>query len=150
MKSPSDEIPLHLRALIQADAKDALTLYSALTIGPPCDDVAAFCHVIAHAGTTVFGAFKSGNLASMVTLHILPNVTWGGRPYGLIENVITRPDHRRTGLGRAALEHALARAWEADAYKVMLLTGQKRGALGFYTAVGFSSEDKHGLVIRSP
>ena len=32
----------------------------------------------------------------------------------------------------------------------MLLTGQKRGATGFYEAVGFNREDKTGLTLRFP
>lgn len=84
----------------------------------------------------------------MATLHLLPNVTWNARPYGLIENVVTSEPYRGRGLGRAVLESAIAQAWKADAFKVMLMTGQKRDAKGFYDSVGFSSEDKHAMVIR--
>lgn len=85
----------------------------------------------------------------MATLHLLPNVTWGGRPYGLVENVVTHPKHRRSGIGRAVLTAALDHAWTHQAYKVMLMTGDKRGVRGFYEAVGFSAEDKHAMVIRA-
>ena len=33
---------------------------------------------------------------------------------------------------------------------LMLLTGQRRGAKGFYESVGFSSEDKFAMVMRKP
>ncbi|MGA9252959.1 MAG: GNAT family N-acetyltransferase [Roseobacter sp.] len=103
-----------------------------------------------HPGTSISGAFTRDGLVAMATLHLLPNVTWNARPYGLVENVVTRADHRKRGFGRAVLEQLLATAWAANAYKVMLMTGQKRGALGFYQSVGFTQEDKHGLVIRCP
>lgn len=142
--------PVTHRTLTAADAEPALALYNDLTLGPPCTDREAFFAVIGHPGTCVCGAFEGTALAAMVTLHLLPNVTWGGRPYGLIENVVTRAQSRKRGFGRSVMLFALDKAWAADAYKVMLLSGQKRGALGFYTSVGFSQEDKHGLIIRRP
>lgn len=139
-----------IRRLVRADAADALALYSELTFGPKTLDAQAFERVLEHDGTTVFGAEVDGNIRAMVTLHLLPNVTWNARPYGLIENVITALPYRRTGLGRKVLSAAVTAAWEADAYKVMLMTGKKRGAAGFYEATGFSREDKDALVIRRP
>lgn len=137
-----------LRPLRRSDAAAALGLYTELTLGPRTQSPEAFYAVLDHPGTSVFGVFNEAKLAAMVTLHLLPNVTWDARPYGLIENVITQKSQRRQGYGRAVLSHAIAQAWAADAYKVMLMTGQKRGAQGFYHAVGFSSEDKHAMVIR--
>lgn len=139
-----------LRDLVRADAEAALALYSELTLGPPCTAPEAFFTVLDHPGTSITGAFDQVGLVSMATLHLLPNVTWNARPYGVVENVVTRSDQRKRGFGRAVLDRLLAKAWAVDAYKVMLLTGQKRGALGFYQAVGFTQEDKHGLVIRRP
>ena len=139
-----------IRPLTKADAVNALALYSELTLGPPTEDPAAFQAVLNHPGTTVFGAQVNEQLAAMVTLHVLPNVTWNARPYALIENVITSSAYRRRGLGRDVMQHAIQTAWKADCYKVMLMTGQKRGATGFYQAVGFSSEDKFAMVIRRP
>ncbi len=84
----------------------------------------------------------------MVTLHLLPNVLWDKRPYGLIENVVTRASHQRRGYGRLVMQGAIDAAWDADAYKLMLMTGTGRGATGFYEALGFSSKDKFAMVIR--
>ena len=46
------------------------------------------------------------------------------------------------------IEAALAHARAQDAYKVMLLTNRDRDALGFYLALGFDQEAKHGLIQR--
>ena len=93
------------------------------------------------------GAYADGFLAATCTLIVVPNLTHGGRPYGLIENVVTHPDHQRRGLGTAVLTHALQAAWERHCYKVMLLTGSKtEGKLQFYEQVGFKCGVKTGFV----
>ncbi len=143
-------MPPQVRPLTVSDTSDALFLYAALTLGPKEVSAQAFHDVLAHPGTTVFGAADDGVVIGMATLHLLPNVTWDARPYGLAENIVTHPAHRQKGIGRAVLEAALSHAWAAQAYKVMLMTGQKRKAKGFYESVGFSSEDKHAMVIRRP
>lgn len=137
-----------VRALTRDDAGQALVLYNELTAGPPTHDPAAFDVVLDHPGTAVFGVFDQETLASMVTLHLLPNVLWNARPYGLIENVVTRAELQRRGHGRRAMQAAIDAAWAADAYKIMLMTGQGRGATGFYEALGFTSKDKFAMVMR--
>ncbi|MEP5731926.1 MAG: GNAT family N-acetyltransferase [Sulfitobacter sp.] len=137
-----------LRTLGHQDANEALILYNELTVGPEQKDPAVFQAVIDHPGTQVFGAFSESALAAIVTLHLLPNVLWDARPYALIENVVTGRHFRRRGFGRQIMEHAIAAAWASGAYKIMLMTGQKRGAVGFYEALGFSSEDKFAMVMR--
>lgn len=139
---------MRIRELTVDDTADALSLYSDLTFGPPCDDGAAFLAVLSHPGTCIVGAEDADRVIGMVTLHLLPNVTWGARPYGLIENVVTATAHRGKGVGRLVMQGAIDRAWAAEAYKIMLLTGQKRGARGFYEAMGFGAEDKTGMVLR--
>ena len=95
------------------------------------------------------GAYWNGSLVATCTLVVVPNLTRGGRPYGLIENVVTHPDYRRRGLGTAVLKHALQIAWERGCYKVMLLTGSKNEAtLRFYEQAGFERGVKTGFVAR--
>jgi GNAT superfamily N-acetyltransferase len=84
---------------------------------------------------------------SSCTLTIVPNLTRGARPYGLIENVVTHSDYRRQGLGRAILRHALQVAWDANCYKVMLLTSSKRPEVHrFYEEAGFKKNIKTGFI----
>jgi GNAT superfamily N-acetyltransferase len=90
-----------------------------------------------------------GRLVSTCTLTIIPNLTRGARPYGLIENVVTHPEYRRRGLGTSLLHRALQMAWEHSCYKVMLLTGRKDEAtLRFYEQAGFEGGVKTGFVAR--
>ncbi|MEX0370881.1 MAG: GNAT family N-acetyltransferase, partial [Tateyamaria sp.] len=97
---------------------------------------------------SVWGAFAEQTLVAMATLHVLPNVTQGGRPYALIENVVTHAGHRGTGAGRRVMDAAIAAAWDADCYKIMLLTGRTAEARGFYEKLGFVADEKWGMTIR--
>jgi ribosomal protein S18 acetylase RimI-like enzyme len=92
-----------------------------------------------------------GRFVGSCTLAIVPNLTRGARPYGLIENVVTHTDYRRRGIGTAVLRHALGIAWAENCYKVMLLTGTKKeGTLRFYEKAGFRRGVKIGLIARPP
>ncbi len=66
-----------------------------------------------------------------------------GRPFAVIENVVTLARHRRKGLGRALLQAAQDRAWAASSYKIMIATGRTdEGVLRFYEEAGFSKGGK--------
>jgi GNAT superfamily N-acetyltransferase len=92
-------------------------------------------------------AKAGGLLVSTCTLSIIPNLTRGARPYGLIENVVTHPDYRGRGISTAVLTEALSVAWSAGCYKVMLLSGRKDQATKhFYEQAGFRSGVKLGFV----
>ena len=68
----------------------------------------------------------------------------------LIENVVTHREHRNKGWGKAVLKHALAHAWSAGCYKVMLLTGRKEESVfRFYEGAGFSRHGKQAFVARA-
>lgn len=139
---------MKLRPLTQSDWPDAEAHYWELTKSSAVGDDTVFARVLSHPGTAVLGGECDGRIVSMVTLHILPNLTYGGRPYGLIENVVTAKAHRGQGLARAVMEFALQSATDQGCYKVMLLTGRGRDAKGFYEAVGFNADEKWGMMIR--
>ena len=100
---------LSVRPLTSHDAAGALRLYDILTLGPKGARVADFERVIDHPGTTVLGLADDTSVLAMVTLHLLPNVTFGGRPYGLIENVVVDPDHRGRGMVAPSLRQPSSR-----------------------------------------
>jgi GNAT superfamily N-acetyltransferase len=97
------------------------------------------------------GCFEEDSLVSSCTITLIPNLTRACRPYGVIENVVTHAAYRGRGLGKRVLQEALAFAWAADCYKVMLLTGrQDASTLRFYEAAGFSRDGKTGFIARPP
>lgn len=89
-------------------------------------------------GSAVLLGEKNGKALTTCTLIIVPNISRGGRPYAIIENVVTHPDHRGKGLGKVILDAACERAWNSDCYKVMLSTGSTRpSTLSFYESADF-------------
>ena len=140
------------RALTLADFADAYALYTDL-VGPermaPADlALVQFRALLSHPGTTVIGAERGGKVLAMATLHLLPNLGYLGRPYALVENVVTLRTNHGQGLGRAVMQSLIARAWAAEAYKIMLLTGQHNTAKGFYAKLGFDPDEKQAMTLR--
>ena len=143
---------LLVRAAEQADLPALLELYrdlnprdSPLGLG---DATRVWRQVANYEGCTIFVGVLENALVTSCTLVVVPNLTRGGLPYALIENVVTGASHRKRGYGAAVLKHAIAEAWKHDCYKVMLLTGSKNPAtLKFYSDVGFE-QNKTGFQIR--
>jgi ribosomal protein S18 acetylase RimI-like enzyme len=92
-------------------------------------------------------AEANSEIAGACLLALIPNLTRGARPYGLIENVVTHGDYRRQGIGTALLHHALGIARHHNCYKVMLMTSSKSEAVhDFYEQAGFTKGIKTGFV----
>ncbi len=145
--------PIIVREVIEAELPALLHLYTHLNPNDPplpLDEAAdIWTPMVRDPNRCVYGAYGEGELIAMCELIVIPNLTRGGRPYALIENVVTHSDHRRCGYGAAILKHALEAAWKRGCYKVMLLTGSKNEAtLRFYENAGFRRGDKTGFVAR--
>lgn len=90
---------------------------------------------------------EDGRLVSTCTLAIIKNLTRSGRPFGLIENVVTHREYRKRGYGTAILQKAVEIARDNNCYKVMLLTGRKEeSTLRFYERAGFERGRKTGFI----
>ena len=144
-----------IRPATPADLPGVLSLYRQLNPDDPVLDPAAAQSVwealLTCGLTTPFVADVGGRLVSSCTLAIVPNLSRSARPYGVIENVVTDAAHRQRGLGRAVLHAALAKAWAANCYKVLLATGSKRDStLRFYQDAGFERDAKTYFEIRRP
>jgi GNAT superfamily N-acetyltransferase len=102
-------------------------------------------------GLHVFVAEQDGSLVATCYLNVIPNLTRGAAPYAILENVVTTARLRGTGLGKAVVRHALAFAWGAGCYKVMLQTGSRRPAThAFYRTCGFLDDEKFAFLARPP
>ena len=142
------------RAAERGDLPSLLALYRQLNPDDPSiEDTQAderFEQMLTHPGLTIFVADIGGVLVSSVMLVVIPNLTRGGAPYALIENVVTHSAHRKLGHARLLIDKAVSSAWAAGCYKVMLQTGTKEEAtLRFYANCGFS-QNKTGFQIRRP
>lgn len=90
---------------------------------------------------------KDGEIVSSCVCVVILNLTRNVRPYALIENVVTHPDHRKQGFASACLDYAKEIAQRENCYKIMLLTGAKDDSiLNFYRKSGFNSSDKTAFV----
>jgi GNAT superfamily N-acetyltransferase len=103
-----------------------------------------------YPGSSILVGMRGDALVATCTLIVIPNLTRCGRPYALIENVVTDAQHRKRGHGRLILAAAMSGAWRHGCYKVMLLTGSKDPAtLRFYEEAGFEPS-KTGFQARRP
>jgi GNAT superfamily N-acetyltransferase len=143
---------LLVRSIVNADLPSLLELYRDLhPSDPPLtleDATSIWQQLSRYAGSSIFVGEQQNVLVTTCTLIVVPNLTRGGLPYALIENVVTGSHHRKQGNGGAVVKHAIAAAWQLNCYKVMLLTGSKDPAtLKFYREVGFE-QNKTGFQIR--
>lgn len=144
---------METRELKDSELPQLLSLYTHLhTSDEPLPDQKivdqTWSHIQSNPDFKYFGVFDN-NLVSSCTLSIIPNLTRGCRPYGLIENVVTAPSHRRRGFGKQVLQYALEHAWDRKCYKVMLCTGRKdEGTYKFYESAGFDRHAKQAFQIK--
>ncbi len=111
------------------------------------DQEKAFHEIRSRPGNHLFVLEAEGRIISSCILHILPNLTRGARPYGLVENVVTRREYRGLGYATRLLTAALQRAWTEDCYKVMLMTGRTDPAVfRLYEKAGFLRGKKEALI----
>ncbi|MFC2033943.1 GNAT family N-acetyltransferase [Chloroflexota bacterium] len=129
-----------------------LHLHSSDDSSPENEVVKSIWHEIkSNPNLKYFGLYIKGKLVSSCTIIIVPNLTRGFRPYGVIENVVTHNNFRRNSYGKAILSHALKYAWERNCYKVMLQTGRKdEGTYQFYESVGFDRYAKKAFLAKPP
>jgi len=105
--------------------------------------------MVSRPGLWVYVMCHAERLVSTCTLIVIPNVTRAGRPYAVIENVVTHRDYRRRGFGRATLEHAIRTALDMDCYRVTLVASPRNApAKAFYESLGFDGS-RTGYQIRN-
>jgi GNAT superfamily N-acetyltransferase len=141
-----------IRTALPSDLEGLLKLYPHLSPSdePISRDLAAsrLDEINQLPGSAVLLGLLGDDLGASCTLIISPNLTNGGKPYALIETVVTDALHRGQGYGTRLLRDAVAAAWEAGCYKVMLLTGSKQpSTLKFYENAGFE-QSKTGFQMR--
>jgi GNAT superfamily N-acetyltransferase len=145
---------MRIRELTEHDLPALLVLYAHLHDSdlpqPPAAILAAVWDAIRHNDSIrYFGVFAGDQLVSSCNITVIPNLTRGCAPYGLIENVVTHKRHRGQGHGTAVLKAALDFAWSRECYKVMLMTGRlDEGTFSFYEKAGFTRNVKEAFVAK--
>ena len=149
------EDELLLRDLIDGDLEPLLGLYSELhSDDEPIDPARAkaiWSATLANPDDIYLGGFVGDELVTSCTVAVVLNLTRGGRPYAVIENVVTSAAHRRKGYASLLLRAAIHRCWLRDCYKVMLMSAAGRTeAHAFYESLGFDRRSKQAFILKRP
>jgi GNAT superfamily N-acetyltransferase len=76
-----------------------------------------------------------------IELLVVPNLSHNGTPFAFLENLIVTEKHRKRGLGRMLLEHAVGLARESGCHMVELCSDVRRKeAHKLYSSMGFESQ----------
>lgn len=121
---------------------DLLALYGELHPDdpPPDHDLArrSWQAIEAQNGRTILVAESAFAVVGTVDCMVLPNLTRGGRPFMLIENVVVSGSARRSGVGAALMDAAATLAAAVDCYKIQLMSrADRQAAHAFYESRGF-------------
>jgi len=85
-------------------------------------------------------AVSSQRLLGTVDVVIVPNLTHGGKPWAIVENVAVDESERRTRIGTRLMRAVERRVEQAGCYKVQLLSRKRRHvAHAFYESLGFTA-----------
>ncbi len=91
-------------------------------------DPRSTCLVLEHAG----------RVEGTVTLYVLPNLSYGGRPIAIVENLVVDERSRSSGYGRLLMERAEQLARAAGCCKISLTSNRRRAdAHRFYDRLGY-------------
>jgi len=89
-------------------------------------------------GVDVFVSDDRGRVAATCMLITAPNLLRGGRRHGFLDNVVTHPELRGRGHGKAVVHAALAHAWATDCHHVLMQSGRADPRVhAFYEGLGF-------------
>jgi GNAT superfamily N-acetyltransferase len=135
------------------DLAGVLRLYQALRPHDPALSIdnadALWREVLSQPHIRVIVAEVDGTLASTCMIAVIAHLANSGRPFAVIEHVVTLPQFRGRGLARATMQHAIDFAWSRHCCKVMLLSGMQRTeAHRFYESLGFRGDIERGFVIK--
>ncbi len=145
---------MNVRLIHPNELSELLTLYEHLhSSDEPLPELsvvqAVWQELMANPRYKYFGCYVNSVLVSSCTLTVVPNLTRGCKPYGLIENVVTHASYRNQGCGKAVLARAQSHAWSVGCYKVMLFTGRKdQATFQFYESAGFNRHEKQAFIAR--
>lgn len=98
----------------------------------------AWRHIEATPGRSVLVAETDGTVTGTVDLSVVPNLTRGGAPYAVVENLATLPSARHNGVSRELLHRAIELARRAGCYMVHLTSSPyDPSAHALYQSLGF-------------
>jgi len=89
------------------------------------------------SGGEVLAVFRDGEMLGTCTLNVCANLSWSGRPYAVIENMIVTECERKQGIGSCLLLFARRLARQKNCYKISVMSPkQPADSIAFIEAVG--------------
>jgi len=106
---------------------------------------------LAQRGAYVFVSDDVDRIAATCMLITAPNLLREGRRHGFLENVVSHPELRGRGHGKAVVQAALAHAWTVGCHHVLMQSGRADpGVHRFYEALGFQPGLRTAYVASQP
>ena len=100
--------------------------------------LAAFAAINADPRQSLLVAVDGGRVVGTAAVIVVSNVSHGGRPYAIVEDVVVDESSRGRGCGVELMQRVIEIAREAGCYKVGLTSNRSRtDAHGFYERLGF-------------
>jgi GNAT superfamily N-acetyltransferase len=152
-----------IRSATREDVAELLTVLPQLTSDPQrpaaampslAEALAIFDRQQQHGNVLVLVATAGadGPIIGSCTLVIVPNFTYGGRPWAIAENVVIVAAYRGRGIGTRLMEYACDLCRHHGCYKLQLISGPKPEQVRFYRDLGFDDQHSRGfkLAIGTP
>ena len=99
---------------------------------------AVWAETLAQAWIRIFVSDDHDRIAAICMLITAPNLLRGGKRHAFLENVVTHPECRGSGHGKAVVRAALDYAWAADCHHVLMQSGRTDARVhAFYEGLGF-------------
>jgi len=145
----------NVRLAQAADLASLLKLYRLAEVSSSAEPIERaeriWLEMLSHNGLAVFVSTIDAQIVATCMLITAPNLLRAGRRHGFLENVVTHPEFRGQGHGRAVVRAALTAAWTNDCYHVLLQSGRKDPRVHrFYQHCGFEPGLRVGYVVRRP
>jgi len=143
------------RIALAGDLAGLLALFSAsevsATVQPLERAEEVWRETLATPGVQVFVSGHDGRIAATCMLVTAPNLLRSGRRHAFLENVVTHPERRGLGHGKAVVQAALAHAWTSGCHHVLMQSGRADPAVhAFYRGMGFEPGLRVAYVARRP
>ena len=119
-------------------------------LGPPLPAIygQVLREILADSHQTLLVAEAEGHIVGTLSLVVVANLSYRGRPYAILENIVVDAAERGKGYGEALVTAAVGRARAAGCYRVRLTSNARRkSAHRFYERLGF--EATHSGYVRS-